>query len=123
MLTQHPIGKSDTSALFPAIAIPLETKRSFECPEGHLQVLSGLIPRVTKLLTVGWRAREAHFLELLAEKLEGHVRVLAVAGGKEGADEAIENLGRAGIKGEFTPADGGFSEFVVNRAADEFLRA
>ena len=122
MPNQCPIGKSATCALSPAIAIPVETKRSFECPDDHLETLMGLIPSVTKLLMIGWRATEAHFLKLLAENLQGRVRVLAVADGQEGANEAIENLRRAGINGEFTPADGGFSEFVVNGWADAFLR-
>src|SRR5262245_20054374 len=42
IVTERPIGKLDTTPLFPAIAIPVETKRAFECPNEHL-ILEGRI--------------------------------------------------------------------------------
>src|SRR5260370_2316580 len=69
MVTEYPIGKLDGLALFPALAIPLETKRSFECPEEHLATLRQCIGKVSKLLIIGWRGMEDHFLRLLADNL------------------------------------------------------
>src|SRR5262249_17316837 len=39
----------------PAIAIPLETTKSYECPDDHIQKLSERIRRTTKILVIGWR--------------------------------------------------------------------
>lgn len=44
----------------PAIALPVEQKSDFECPPAQLDLLCGLLPRVTRILTVGWRATEDH---------------------------------------------------------------
>jgi hypothetical protein len=39
IVVSHPIGKIDDIPLFPAIAIPVETKLYFECPPDHLDCL------------------------------------------------------------------------------------
>ena len=36
MVTERPVGANGTTALFPAIAIPVEDKLEYECPEEHL---------------------------------------------------------------------------------------
>ena len=64
-----PLVASESSAALPAIAIPLLGKSEFECPPQHLTRLQGILPEITKLLLIGWRAREAHFLNLLANGL------------------------------------------------------
>src|SRR5437660_3102231 len=58
----NPVGALEGKPAFPAIAIPVDTKRSFECPAEVLEGLVELLPRVSKLLIIGWRATEAHFL-------------------------------------------------------------
>ena len=124
MLDKQPIGKSDGQALFPALAIPVESKSEYECPLGHLKALEECLPRVTKLLLVGWRATETRFLELLRKTLPpGEVSVLVVAGNPGQASEPIERLETAGIRGRFFEGVGGFTELVVEREADEFLRS
>lgn len=50
-------------AAIPAIATPTRTKSDFECPPEHVQVFERMIPSVTRLLVVGWRGQEEHFLE------------------------------------------------------------
>ena len=79
MVTEHPIGKIGDIPLFPAIAIPVETKLIFECPNDHLECLRALLPRITKILIVGWRGTEYHFLDLLRESLTRKVSTLVVA--------------------------------------------
>jgi len=107
--------------LFPAIAIPVETKSEYECPPEHLDKLCECLPNATRILVIGWRATERHFLKLLAEKLPANVRWLVVAGGAEGAQEVIGNLKAAGIQGDYQACDSGFSRFVVHREGDGFL--
>jgi hypothetical protein len=103
------------SALFPAIAIPVETKTAFECPREHLRVLTELIPKVDRILIVGWRATDNPFLSLLRSKLARKVRGVVVNGKTGDGKSAIGRLIAAGIDGDFTAVDGGFSDFVVRR--------
>ena len=48
------------------------------------------LKRTDRLLLIGWHATEAHFLDLLAKHLPGHVRALIVPGNEM---EAV-NIGR-----------------------------
>src|SRR5205823_9977424 len=57
-------------AWLPAIAVPLETKQSYECPPNHLEAMREWLPQVDRILIIGWRAAERHFLL----ELEGHLR-------------------------------------------------
>jgi hypothetical protein len=108
--------------LLPALAIPATGKADFICPKAHLESLDGIIPQVTKIVIVGWRAGEQHFLRRLAQGLgEKNVKVLAVRGGVDGAKETLRTLEGAGIKGDFQPDPGGFSDFVVNNRVEAFL--
>ena len=50
-----------------AIALPVETKNEFEFPEAHLKKLRSVIPEVTRILIIGWRGTEEHFLKLWPE--------------------------------------------------------
>lgn len=65
--------------VFPAIAIPVVTKDSFECPPDHLAALQTLLPTVKKIITIGWRAKEAHFLDLLRQHPGHRTPVFIVA--------------------------------------------
>src|SRR5216684_2650665 len=59
----RPIGRLDeATTLFPAIAIPVVQKSAFECPADHVAALMKCIPEVTKLLIIGWRGTEQHFV-------------------------------------------------------------
>src|SRR5208337_688690 len=57
--------------IVPAIAIPVQTKTegTFEWPDSHRRYFEELLPQVTKILIIGWQGKEAHFLNLLREKL------------------------------------------------------
>jgi hypothetical protein len=69
IVSEYPIGRLSSRALFPALAIPVETKFSFECPEQHLDALRQCARKTSKLLIIGWRGMEEHFLRLLAENI------------------------------------------------------
>jgi hypothetical protein len=122
IVENHPIGKVNRVPLFPALAIPVETKLGYECPEEHLECLRGQLPQVTKILIVGWRGTERHFLGLLQELLPREIPVCVVAGRKELAEEVFKRLREAGLRVKGTPAEGGFTEFIQRRGAEEFLR-
>lgn len=73
-------GGQRYGSVFPAIAIPVRTKTesSFECPASHLKYLGEMLPKIKKVLIIGWQAREAHFTGMLKEKLGKLTHVMVV---------------------------------------------
>jgi hypothetical protein len=123
MVTSRPIGKSDELPLIPALAIPVVNKQEYECPKLHLEVLDSCLPQITKLLVVGWRASETHFLQRLAKGLKHDLQVMVVSGSPAAAEETINNLAVARMRviGGYQKAEAGFSDFIVGRAVQGFL--
>jgi hypothetical protein len=85
--------------LFPALSIPVEKKDEFSCPLAHVTALKGLLPYVTKMITIGWRATEEEFLKMLVASRSAEipgirpaVELLVVTGSKDGAEQTIKNL-------------------------------
>src|SRR5882762_1220030 len=123
----------DGRYVYPAIALPVETKSNFECPSDHLNYLKSDIPNVTKLLVIGWRATEAHFLELWKAPRVALISKIAIVVGGAGEAQRVQNsLKAAGIGVRQAPsprrpetrsllADNGFSEFVSGATLKEFL--
>ena len=119
--------------ILPAIAIPVQTKSedTFEWPPRHRAYLEELLPSVTKILIIGWQAREAHFLQMLRQKLPmGGRRVehmLVVGKNSDDAKATLHffasELGQSGYKQSHSYANEGFSQFVANREGEAFLRA
>ena len=122
MADGYPMSHRNGIALYPAIAIPVETKQQYECPEEHLAVLRQFIPKTTKLLMIGWRATENHFLNLLQESIHHQLRVMTVSGSVDGAKESVENLKKARLYIDVPiESSNGFTAFIVNREGDGFL--
>jgi len=121
MVNTYPSSKLHKMPLFPALAIPVETKQNYECPPEHFEALRKCLPEVTKILLIGWRATESIFLQLLGDNLRKGVHVMTVAGGTKEAEESNRRLQEAGIRGKFFPSGAGFSDFVVHREGDGFL--
>jgi hypothetical protein len=122
-------ANADGKLLFPAIAIPVETKTAstFECPPSHLAYLGELLKSVTKILIIGWQAKEAHFMALLRSNLPALQRIMVVTGDMS-AYAVLEHF-----KKEIGPdlvltaiceaRTGGFTDFVVNQEGDEFFKS
>ena len=117
----------DGQILLPALAIPVEKKRAFECPPEHLQALANGLREVTKIIAIGWRAMEQHFLEMLRERLtglKGDVDLMVVSGSENGTKGTMANLGM----NETSPCkrelvDSGFTGLVNNIGLlESFLR-
>jgi hypothetical protein len=112
---------------FPAIAIPVETKRSFECPPSQLEELVALLPKVSKMLVIGWRATEAHFLALLGNRLTGlrpGVRLHVVAANDGEAEDIKVRICRALLNNppSLPSVDpGGFTDFILSGRVAQFL--
>jgi len=123
---QRPCGVLSHEALVPAIAIPVEQKAYFECPARHLSELEKLLPDVDRLLLIGWRATEDHFLSLLTKHIRGPLRGLVVSG----SDGEARNIARrlhdevfSKIASQLETFASGFTELVVKAAAEPILRS
>lgn len=122
-VVEQPIGRVAGRALFPAIAIPLELKRDFECPPAHIEFLTRMLPQVTKLLIIGWRGMDAPFLDLLKENLNPEVRAYVVAGNEKEVRGLVDKLNGEGIHVPQFFLGNGFTEFVVQRDGEEFFKS
>jgi hypothetical protein len=122
MIRELPGGDRPEIGLFPAIAIPVETKSDFECPQDHLEALKVAIPSVDRLLFVGWRASEGHFLEMLSAGLRKGLSAMVVSGSPGDARETVDNLERYGIECNFEIHEEGFTSFVIRRSIDHLLQ-
>lgn len=78
--------------LVPALSIPVDKKDEFSCPEAHVKTLVGLLPTVTKILVIGWRATEAEFINLLQSHLTRTQDLMIVSGNLKDADDTLANL-------------------------------
>jgi hypothetical protein len=110
----------------PALAVPMSDKTAFECPVDHENALRGDLPDVTHVLVIGWRAAEAHAVDLLdGDGLADHglmpgYRLGIVSGDEDGAHETQRNLGRVAEKGrQLLEVTDGFSG-LITRLATEF---
>jgi hypothetical protein len=111
---------------FPAIAIPVENKGGFECPQRLVETLIGLLPRVTKVLVIGWRASETHFLDLLRQYLKSGVHLWVV--GRDGPDAERVRVRLEEVLGyeptSFTAETAvGFTELIRSRRHEQILAA
>jgi len=120
--TAASVGQFSGPPLYPAIAIPVATKTNstFECPAQHLRHLAELIPKVTKLLAIGWRGEEQHFLEML-RKLPDGVGLNAVAHSVEAAEHTLGVIKSVCRAGDGAKAWAGFSAVVRDESLDDFF--
>jgi len=121
----HPPGVVGGAPMFPAIAIPVEKKSTFECPQQMLDELITLLPKVSKILVIGWRATEAHFLALLKTNLRRGVHLWIVASPDQRQGEDIkDHICREMLPNNVPIASvdrGGFTDFILSRRAEQFL--
>jgi len=115
--------------IFPAIAIPVQTKseRYFECPHAHLTYLGQMLDNVTKILIIGWQAREAHFLQMLKPKLPLLRQIMVVGANAPDAEKVLryflEEIGKRILPLNRYVGQGGFTDFIVNQEGQDFFKA
>ena len=86
---------ADQSGGYPVLAIPVEKKSQFACPDDHVQALANVIPEVNKIITIGWRVSEEHFLAMLKNRLNGlsgDVDLMVVSGTEDGMRGTANSL-------------------------------
>jgi len=131
LVTAGDSGKLEGHYTYPAIALPVETKNEFEFPEAHLNKLRSVIPEVTRVLIIGWRGTEEHFLKLWLESGRPPVnrmwlesggqrlnrKVLVVAASSTEAQQVTARLG-VPLQGQFVNAPSGFSWLVTSGVSE-----
>lgn len=123
-----PMKLIDGTVGFPALAIPVENKSEFVCPPEHLTALANVIPQVTKIISIGWRATEQKFLNMLRSPLtglEGSADLMVVSGSIEGVKETNINLGlvHPGPGRRYATVTTGFSGLIRGiEQLEKFLR-
>ena len=117
-----PSSRPGDQIALPAIAIPVNSKSTFECPEAHVAALQERLKKVRAILTVGWRGGEEHFLRLLAANTREGIEVVCVGGSSADADATIGKLSPHLRKAHYhRPFGGGFSDYIRQRAIVELL--
>lgn len=116
---------------FPAIAIPVVTKRAFEVPDAHLANLIRSLSRVRWMLVIGWRGAEENFKDILDDhlpELDRPLRIHVVGRDSQRTqlvtESLVTRLSRDG-KRAFTQSvsGGGFTEYVGRADMLEILTA
>lgn len=108
------VGFRRHAPLFPALTVPMEAK-PFEFPEEHNKVLARCIAETTRLLVVGWRATERHFLRMWRSDRYHRPRTQIVTSSDARAKEVQDVLQQFQIPSEvLTYPGGGFSAYMAN---------
>ncbi len=108
---------------YPALAIPVETKSEFECPESHLAELDRFLPAVRILITVGWRATEKRFMDRIVARLSPDVKVQIVSSGQSSAEETAKSMEKTGLRAEIYASPAlGFTDYAIKTEAERFLK-
>jgi len=106
----------------PALAIPVVSKSEFVCPELHLNALRTLLPQITHIAAIGWRASERHFLAMLGAHLGKSINVTAVCSDETESQQILERIRSAGVSGRFQAVPDTFTEFVRRHGIEAFLK-
>lgn len=77
---------------FPALAVPIAKKTTFECPPIHVEALESAIPEVRRLLICGWKAAEQHMVQML-QGVQPRVLLGVVSGNEQDLDDVHGQLG------------------------------
>ncbi|MGH8610613.1 MAG: SIR2 family protein [Gammaproteobacteria bacterium] len=122
VLDHHDIVNDRARVYFPAVALPVEQKVTFECPESHVNALRENLPHVTRILTIGWRGTENTFLDLLKGHLPYPVPIQVIA--KDGLEATAigHHLNGRRIALTIDAYPSGFTDYVVSRDGEGFLR-
>ena len=125
-VSDDPFARPYQRPYFPALAIPVEHKQHYECPQEHWKVLEDCLRQVTKVLIIGWRANENDFLDTLVKRITKKARMMVVSGTERGADEVVGRISAkfrpTGIVHDFVPSKPGFSNFTSSSGWESFLK-
>ncbi len=102
---------------FPALAVPVARKTTFECPALHVEALESAIPEVRRVLICGWKAAEQHMIEML-QRVQRPVRLGVVAGNEADLDDIHNRLGDVSHYGHRALDEAAGMEALADRLDD-----
>lgn len=120
----------ENRVIFPALSIPVQRKDHFNCPADHLEHLKELLPKVTRVIVIGWKGAEQDFLNILRRGLSRVPSLMVVSGDERGADETLAAFGlpmsRTGpplVNSSYVAFSEGFSRLIIQKLdhLEEFL--
>jgi len=119
---RYTYGDGPTLAL-PALAIPLGSKATFTCSRETVEELQRCLPKVDHILTIGWKAGEPSFVEMLRQVQTG-TDLFGVEPYKETLQSVASALLSAGVPlaSELPNRAPSFSRFV-DGPLQKYLRA
>jgi hypothetical protein len=84
--------------------------------------LQEFLPQTKKIITIGWRGMETHFLKLLEKALGGRqVGILVIDKDTEQAQAVIQNLAAEGIAiGAAIPYETGFTGAIRRQQIEKY---
>ena len=78
--------------MYPALAMPTRTKGGFVMPPEHEGFIARAVQDMDRLMVIGWRGQEQHFLDLLKASPRP-VQGVVVTSKPESAASLVEHLG------------------------------
>ena len=112
-------------AWVPALAVPIQAKGGFVCPDGHLRQLREDLHSVDRVLAIGWRAMENHFTTMLRDDMTMPTDgILAACKNPRDAEATAAAILREPERPRrYTNAGSemGFSDLVGNQALEDLL--
>jgi len=96
----------------PAIAVPVDSNKTFECPDDQTRFLRDTASSVKRMLVVGWAGGDQHFLELLSACGCRPSKIVIACGSADGSRHTNARLASAipGINSR--PVTSGFTDLL-----------
>ncbi len=110
---------------YPSLAVPIEGKDEFACPEEHVEKAASFLKFCSNFLIIGFSALDEHVLKQLGV-VEYVRKVMVVNGSTESSMEAIKRIASKNMKFSYEDHtdclyNGGFGDFVASGELDRFL--
>jgi hypothetical protein len=105
----------------PAIAIPVDNKSAFICPERHVNTLREILEGTRVLLIIGWRGTDAQFSEELRSRIQPNTDLFACNGSVVESAETIRAVGLSQAQMR-PPTDMTFGELSQSKYLQDILQ-
>lgn len=105
----------------PALAIPLQNKSRYVCPEEHIKVMRASLSEIDRVLFIGWRGGDSFLIEELNKALDGKKIPITIVGMPDTVDSLTSCLGP--LSAQVTHRSGeGFSKYLTTPKFEEFFK-
>jgi len=107
---------------YPALAIPIQTKHGYVCPESHIDELKETLRSVEKILIIGWKAADENLLEIFEEVIKHPVEFTIVAGqNSKSVKTTVERIQKKVKTATFVIVNKRFTDFMGGQESIDFF--